>query len=253
MKIQVFLFVLLAVFLSSTAYGKDIPLFPFETGAHWVYKGRVQWAEPVSRVKSIIVTWHMKVKSVASWSGYEMALIEGHPGDLPWYDPGRKPNQYILIRDAEGRYYEIRRFEEYNGGWEHLSVDLKQKHEQNAIMFNSFPAFKETLAALSRDNMIWDPPPVVGKQFGKDPDSDRTDGFYCWTVLGHRTYHPKYLLGAGSRISSRRHILIYRTNPDHIIIDYVPGIGIARYQYQHHGTVSTVDVRLVGFCLARNH
>ena len=37
---------------------------------------------------------------------------------------------------------------------------------------------------------------------------------------------------------------IYRTNPDHIIVDFVPRLGVVRYIYEHHGTVSSVDVKL---------
>lgn len=37
---------------------------------------------------------------------------------------------------------------------------------------------------------------------------------------------------------------IYRSNPDHIIIDFVPGLGVVRYVYEHHGTASSVDVVL---------
>ena len=37
---------------------------------------------------------------------------------------------------------------------------------------------------------------------------------------------------------------IYRTNPDHTFIHFVPGLGVIRYLYQHHGTVSFADVKL---------
>ena len=37
---------------------------------------------------------------------------------------------------------------------------------------------------------------------------------------------------------------VHRTNPDHSIADFVPGLGIVRYRYEHHGTVSSVDVEL---------
>ena len=59
----------------------------------------------------------------------------------------------------------------------------------------------------------------------------------------------------GSRFRSRvkgfrssgallRYQEIYRSNPDHIIIDFVPGLGVVRYVYEHHGTASSVDVVL---------
>ena len=36
-----------------------------------------------------------------------------------------------------------------------------------------------------------------------------------------------------------------RTNPEHEIVTFVPGVGITAYVYAHHGTVSEVNVRLV--------
>lgn len=37
---------------------------------------------------------------------------------------------------------------------------------------------------------------------------------------------------------------IYQTNPDHTIVDFVPSLGVVHYIYEHHGTVSSVDVTL---------
>ncbi len=37
---------------------------------------------------------------------------------------------------------------------------------------------------------------------------------------------------------------VYRTNPDRTAVDFVPGLGVVRYVYEHHGTVSSVDVVL---------
>jgi len=41
--------------------------------------------------------------------------------------------------------------------------------------------------------------------------------------------------------------LVYRTNPDHTILGFVPGVGIVRYAYSHHGTTAEADAWLVGY------
>jgi hypothetical protein len=42
----------------------------------------------------------------------------------------------------------------------------------------------------------------------------------------------------------RSYETINRTNPDHTIVDFVPDLGVVHYTYEHHGTVSKVDVEL---------
>lgn len=38
-----------------------------------------------------------------------------------------------------------------------------------------------------------------------------------------------------------------RSPPDHQFADYADGVGVMRYVYEHHGTTSEVDARLVDF------
>jgi len=41
--------------------------------------------------------------------------------------------------------------------------------------------------------------------------------------------------------------LLFVTNPDDVHILFVPGVGITRYEYQHHGTRSRVDAELIEY------
>jgi hypothetical protein len=38
--------------------------------------------------------------------------------------------------------------------------------------------------------------------------------------------------------------MVHETNPDTEKIDFAPGLGVIRYRYTHHGSISDVDVRL---------
>jgi len=78
----------------------------------------------------------------------------------------------------------------------------------------------ESIARESEGELLIAKPPVVGHCV--DPDG-------CWSV---------------EEKLSRGWLLTYRTNPDHQLITFVPGVGITRYQYEHHGTVARVDAEL---------
>ena len=43
----------------------------------------------------------------------------------------------------------------------------------------------------------------------------------------------------------RQYRVAYRTIPGHVLIYFVPGLGITRYVYDHHGTPASTDVRLI--------
>ena len=45
--------------------------------------------------------------------------------------------------------------------------------------------------------------------------------------------------------------IVYRSLPDHQIMEIAEGLGIVRYVYEHHGTVASVDARLVLFRASR--
>jgi hypothetical protein len=89
----------------------------------------------------------------------------------------------------------------------------------------------------------------VGDVFGADPETKRRfpDGRYAWCVDDRSTVSLAGIKGVPQERRSTAYALAYRTNPDHQIATYVPGIGLVSYVYSHHGTVSEVDVRLVEF------
>lgn len=53
--------------------------------------------------------------------------------------------------------------------------------------------------------------------------------------------------GVPSARPRMEHTLIYRTNPDHQVAAWLPGIGLTAYVYSHHGTASEVNMKLVEF------
>ncbi len=87
-------------------------------------------------------------------------------------------------------------------------------------------------------------PLAVGRKWDQDPA--REDTWYCWCV---EQVHARGLSigGFASRGPLKTYRLAYRTCPDHQLLDIVPGLGIVRYVYNHHGTVISTDARLISF------
>jgi hypothetical protein len=48
-------------------------------------------------------------------------------------------------------------------------------------------------------------------------------------------------------VEHEEYSLEFRTNPDDTEFSFVPGIGITKYNYHHHGTVADTELRLVEF------
>ena len=87
-------------------------------------------------------------------------------------------------------------------------------------------------------------PLAVGRKWDQDPA--REDTWYCWCV--ERAQATGLSIGGfASRGPLKTYRLAYRTCPDHQLLDIVPGLGIVRFVYNHHGTVASSDVRLISF------
>lgn len=57
----------------------------------------------------------------------------------------------------------------------------------------------------------------------------------------------KNIKGRQSEKEGVKYLLARRTGPDHTFIEFMPGVGILRYTYGHHGTGAEADLRLVEF------
>jgi hypothetical protein len=83
-------------------------------------------------------------------------------------------------------------------------------------------------------------PVRLGDRVGQDPP--RPDSRYCWSVA--RRIQSRY--GPAWEV-------VYSTLPDDEIFDLAPGVGIVRYEYQHHGTVMETHAHLASFHVPSTH
>jgi hypothetical protein len=80
-----------------------------------------------------------------------------------------------------------------------------------------------------------------GQRFAGDAGRGRTDGDYQWLV--HR--------GGPETIAGRRYadvfVLRFLSLADDLTVHLVPGVGVTRRAYRHHGTITEWDLRLAEF------
>jgi hypothetical protein len=201
-------------------------IFPMQTGAWWLYRGEVAWTGDRSRVYRKQLDWKMEVAETVQSGRYKAALLIGHPGDLTWYEAGRGRGCYVLIA-VDGKRFYLRRY--------------------------SLPPSRITLADLDLaaliddQNLILKLPIAQGDSFGADPRRGINDGMYEWCVEAVRRATLQRIHGISGKGPWTEYLLAYRTNPDHEVETYVPGIGLTAYIYSHHGTASEVNVKLIEF------
>jgi hypothetical protein len=189
-------------------------LLPLAPGVTWVYRGVTRWSvpKPPTYAAERVLTWRVKVLAAGYRGENWLALLEGFPTDLCWYEPGKTtPGRYLVIRTPRGGYY----------------LSATDAHRLNLV------TRKDVQALLTPGNLLLVEPLRKGLDYGMDPaDPPRPDHWYRWHVeqAGRRQFH-----------------LAYRTCPDETLMTVAPGRGITAFTYVHHGTVAETHLRLIEY------
>jgi hypothetical protein len=208
-------------------------LIPLEMGNQWTYEGKIETtlASTLSGSPDTYTTnicWVMEIVDSMKRTNAQAAVICGFPDELPWYEPGHVPG-YCVLLNYSNRVYQFKA-ETKKGAQLIMQEAISQpgKFSRQAQDFNEL--FQLPLA---KDNR-W------------GGDLQREDGWYCWRV--EKAQPAKLQVkGYSGNPTVIVYTLAYRTNPEHLLLDIAPGLGITRFIYQHHGTIATVDVHLVSF------
>jgi hypothetical protein len=199
--------------------------FPLLEGSYWVYSGTVKW-EISGEVKQETLTWRMEVIEATAREGVVAGYaLRGHPSDLAWYEEGREPSVYAIVQVGVDRFYKT-------------SIDALERIRDEG----------DSLGALIHEGELFlELPLFTGKRFCEAEYISRLDGWYCWVVGPMEEVTLEGVVGASSLGTVSAYSVRSFTLPDHVIVEFVPGVGITRYEYVHHGTVSEVDVRLIEY------
>jgi hypothetical protein len=199
---------------------------PLEAGRTWEYRGSARWTGPDQRVDSAPIRWTMRILAVRDGSDRRAALVRGWIQELAWYEPDRTPGYSVLVARGNRLY-----------------------HIDAADSAGAFQALQRAVAPGATppegSELIVDSALAVGRLYGQiQGRGDRADTFYAWYVESREPIHPPEAWSAASPTALQWR-LVYRTMPDHQVLDLVPGVGVTHYTYGHHGTVADADVRLV--------
>ena len=220
-----------AVVCASAQTSLVVEPIPFAEGSYWVYRGVVRYQkQPDSdEAAEAKVTWKMNIRTVLRRDdGTIAALIKGFPSDLNWSTGNATPGQSALVRTADGRFFLLDPNE---------AATLERKFKDPSV----------SLRGLFTEDDLWFQWPLAqGKKFCGEDAAKRDDGMYCWMVEAPVPFTIGNIKGVATK-SATAYPLAFRTNPDDTEVEIVPGIGIVRYEYHHHGTVADTELALVEF------
>jgi hypothetical protein len=198
--------------------------FPLEAGTTWVYEGTAQWTEDASEAREGPITLQMKVEAVREAKGFRIAWLRGWPADCAWYVPGAKPKLHAVV-EVPGRGLFLLD--------ESRATELKERFaRREAVSLASL--------GLEADALFVVPGVKARGGFGDAQALKRADRLYSWQVDEEPTVDLKNL----GRPATKGLQLSYRTNSDHQLVEFVPGVGITSYEYVHHGSVAECSVKL---------
>jgi hypothetical protein len=207
--------VTILLLLSACTQNKPQADFPLAKGNQWTYAATIKYHDDdIDSVITKQTNWLMEVVDVIPHGKANAFIVKGFPTDLVWYDGKADRGNYLLLVDSNKVY---------------LS-NLPPDDSLNIRVKDS----KDALTDLKTGyNIIFDFPLVKGKTWGADPEMpQRSDSMYAWVVQNTASL-------------TQAAAIKYNTNPDHSIFHFQPGVGITGYQFEHHGTVMSLEMKLI--------
>jgi hypothetical protein len=169
--------------------------------------------------------WTMAVDAAATGPKARAAVVHGFLSDLIFSEAGRKPGYSVFLSVGDS-----------------LIMVPAASADEATQLARQLADRPETLPASAV--LLLDMPLIAGKKWGQE--SGRNDDMYCWIVESEEM-HVLAVEGVDRAHPLRVISVAYRTLPDGTEMDIVPGVGITGYSYVHHGTVMSVQLRLVAF------
>lgn len=201
--------------------------FPLAEGAYWVYEGTVMWTVE-TQVMEKTTRWRMEVVEVIEAvhnNGVTVYVMKGHPGDLAWYEEGKQRSDYVIVRSGQSRYYYAK------------TEILPRLRDANDDLYD----------LVQENNLFLDIPLLSKKKFCEAEYIALYNGGYCWVVSEGKQVKLESVQGLDTSSALTEYTICQGTQPDDICIGFIPGVGISRYRYNHHGTISQVDVALIEY------
>jgi len=227
------------IFAACPSWAADAPkpvapstFFPLSKGTTWAYRGPAEW-QVGTEVKKRVVFWTMEVTETIEAGGVLAARIKGHPDDMVWYEEGKAPSDRAILL-GKNTYYETEFSLETGRRWADLVAALG--------------AAGPELGRYLTDGSVLLPLPLTpDRSWGGEDNPPRDDSMYRWNVEEVAEKKLADIQGVDPAKPVKTYLVTYRCLGSHEFIEYAEGIGIIRYQFGHHGTVSECDMKLIEF------
>jgi len=221
------LVVLLMLFApSSQSAQASQAALPLDSGRTWEYRGSARWTGLDQRVDTATIRWTMQILATREGPDLRGAVVRGWIQELAWYHAGQTPGYSLLLARGHRLY--------------HVSAS-----DSASALLTLQRALEPGAPPPQGWELIVDSALAVGHLYGQTAErGDRLDTFYAWYVESGEAIRPPSAWSAASPTVMQWR-LVYRTAPDHQVLDVVPGLGITHYVYGHHGTVADSDVQLI--------
>ncbi len=198
--------------------GNAFSLLPDTPGTVWIYAGEATGFDgagnrPVKRKVESTVT----LETVERAKAAALYRFRGFFGELS--SAGETPAPRLLLVRRDGLYAPF--------------VEAPEKASPGSL-FN----------AVGPADLFLPVPFKVGTRFGEAGMMKiHPPGRYSWLVESAFPFDLATVKGAGQgKVTGYR--LVYHTNPDSQTLDFVPGLGVTRFTYEHHGTPGAHDLTL---------
>jgi len=230
--------------------------FPLSNGNYWVYEGIVKWQSTDSLDNIVVmedtITFNMEVIDKVNAGEVKVYALKGFPFLLYWYKPDQEKDTFYVAQKGFNKYYKTD-IKTFNLAEKIMVESKKPSSEKSGAEKLAHILAKLTLEKRFEDDYLFlDFPLTVGKKFGPQSSVEREDNMYCWFVEDSVNTDIENIKGLPVRKGIVKYILAYKTLPEGIEYDFVPGIGITRFRFKHMGTVSECDVRLIEYSSKAN-
>lgn len=213
---------------TKTTVNIDTP-FPLKKGSYWVYEGVAKWTKNnTNQVNEKTLTWKMEVLDTIQRGHITVAILKGHTADLAWYQEGKEPGDYLIVQVNTDKFYLV--------SGERTQQVLQRVRDEGDFLAN----------LLEEWELFLEWPLMPGKVFGPSSQISRQDGGYRWNVEDRQQVGLN-VQGTSLWDKKTQYRLSFRTAADYSIVNFMPGVGITRYRYLHHGTVAASDFKLIEY------
>ncbi len=117
--------------------------------------------------------------------------------------------------------------------------EIYNKYANEKVRVGKRKTFHKEKLLLKEEGLRYGFPLKVGLKWDEESDFKRNDNMYCWYVEKIEDV----TVPAGAFKDCFK--IVYDTCPDTTTEWYYPGVGIVKYEYRHHGTITNETRELI--------